>query len=177
MMPFGKSPKGRSCKQLAEDLVLYYYGELEAGDRPRVEAHVERCVSCRGFLDDLRRLLPAMAKSDPLPESFWDDYYREMVAKLSAYQERRSWWKEFLAPMRSWAIPAFGTAMAVVLGLGLTLTSLKWNKARQPEPIPQEILSDANKLEFFKSMDLVEAWIQLEQQDGSRLESGQSRNL
>ena len=40
---------------------LYFYGELAAGDRLEVEAHVARCTQCRGALEDLRTIAAALA--------------------------------------------------------------------------------------------------------------------
>jgi hypothetical protein len=34
--------------------------------------------------------------------------------------------------------------------------------------IPQEVIADSNQLEFFKSMDMLEALDHLEQQDGTK---------
>lgn len=156
-----------ACKEFEEDLVLHYYGELSLAERERVEGHVLTCSLCRAFADDLGRLLPQMAKSDELPERFWDNYYREMIAKLTAQRERTHWWQELFAPIRLWAVPAFGAATVVVFALTLTLGKVGWNPLSESRqgPIPQEILSDEDKVEFFKSMELVESLSVLEALD------------
>ena len=108
-----------ACKDFEEDLVLYYYGDGSAAERSRVEGHLQGCSSCQEFLDDLRKLLPKMAKPSELPPMFWDNYYNEMVQKLAVYEERHAWWKSWFAPMRGWMLPAFGTAAVAALAIGL----------------------------------------------------------
>jgi Putative zinc-finger len=166
-----------ACTDFEEDLVLHYYGDGSESERNRVEAHLEKCAPCRAFLEDLRRLLPQMAKPNELPQSFWDNYYRETLAKLAAAEERKFRWRNLFVPMRAWMLPAFGTAAVAVLAVALVFTKGHWDfSLKQPrESIPQEILVDTNQLEFFKSMDMLEALSKLETLDGTKLETVHSR--
>ena len=161
------TPLKGACKQYEEDLVLHYYGENAESERIRVERHLAECDSCRHFLADLRRLLPQIARTEELPPSFWDSYYRETVAKLAEHDERKSWWRSLFAPTRSWMVPAFGTVTAAVLVIGLLFGQDNLGLFVEPraERIPQEVLADENQLEFFKSMDMLEALGRLESQD------------
>jgi Putative zinc-finger len=166
-----------ACSDFEEDLVLHYYGDGSEAERNRVEAHLQTCVACRAFLEDLRKLLPQMAKPNDLPQSFWDSYYRETVEKLAALEERKFWWRNLFAPMRAWMLlPAFGTAGVAVLAVALIFGKGHWNFSwKQPgESIPQEILVDTNQLEFFKSMDMLEALSKLETLDGTQLKTENS---
>ena len=159
-----------ACRDFEEDLVLYYYGDDSEAERGRVEVHIRTCVRCQRFLDDLRRLLPQMAQPESLPQSFWDGYYRETVAKIAAQRDRSSWWRNFLAPMRAWALPVLATASVAVLAVGLLIGKGGWNpQAVRPRAnIPQEILTDASQLEFFNSMDMIESLPALEALDGGK---------
>lgn len=152
------------CKALEEDLVLYYYGELDGSDTARIEHHVSDCAGCRHFLGDLQRLLPQMAIPQDLPQSFWDDYYRETVAKLASHREQRDGWRNLFAPMRMWLIPAFGTAAvaAVAFSMILGTPDLDFLRGQAQERIPQEIVIDSDQLEFFKTMDMLESLSALE---------------
>ena len=85
-----------ACKDFEEDLVLYYYGDGSENERIRVQGHLQTCSSCREFLEDLRKLLPQMAKPSELPPAFWDNYYDEMVQKLAVHEERQAWWKNLV---------------------------------------------------------------------------------
>jgi predicted anti-sigma-YlaC factor YlaD len=167
-----------ACKDFEEDLVLYYYGDNSEAERSRVESHLEGCLPCRAFLDDLRKLLPTMAKPSELPPTFWDNYYKETVEKIAAQEQRRDWWRNLLAPMRGWMLPAFGTAVVAVLAIALVVGKGNWNlPVSQPrEKIPQEVLADTNQLEFFKSMDMLESLSKLEGLDGTKLEAGNSHS-
>ena len=126
------------------------------------------------FVEDLRKLLPQMAKPNELPQSFWDSYYHEMVEKLAVQQERNSWWKNLFAPMRAWMLPAFGTAAVAALAIGLVIDKgqlASFQRATR-EKIPQEILADTNQLEFFRSMDMIETLSSLESPDGTKVQPG-----
>ena len=159
-----------ACWEFEEDLVLYYYGDGSERERSRVEVHVQSCARCGRFLDDLRRVLPQMAQPESLPQSFWDGYYRETVAKLAAQRERSSWWRNLLTPMRAWAVPVFATAAVAVLAIALVVGKGAWNfqSAGSRANIPQEVLTDAGQLEFFNSMDIIESLSVLEALDGGK---------
>jgi hypothetical protein len=172
-------PLQSACKSFEEDLVLYYYGETDEVEQRRVQQHLSQCVSCQGFLDDLRRWLPQIAKSEPMTPAFWDDYYRETVAKLTRQEERKHWWRALFAPRPMWMVPAFGTVGVAVLVVGLlfgkgNLTSFI---QRPAERIPQEILADENQLQFFESMDLLESLGKLEKQDDPNTDSTNSQSI
>ena len=162
-----------ACRDFEEDLVLYYYGDGSEAERGRVEVHTRTCGRCHRFLEDLRRLLPQMAQPESLPQSFWDGYYRETIAKIAAQRERSSWWRNLLTPMRAWAVPVFASAAVAVLAVALLIDKGGWNAQSLGlrGNIPQEILTDASQLEFFNSMDVIESLPALEELDGGKTES------
>jgi hypothetical protein len=168
-----------ACAEFEADLVLYYYGDGSEVERHRVEGHLTGCARCGRFLDDLRGLLPQMATKAELPPSFWNDYYREMVQKLDDVRERKSWWRNLMPAFSGWAVPAFGTAIVVVFAVAMMFGKGDWNlrsNPNQPEIIPQEILLDSSRLEFFKSLDMLESLSALENMDGARAE-GEVRSI
>ena len=169
-----------ACGEFEADLVMYYYGEASEVERRRVESHLEGCGRCARFLDDLRGLLPQMSKKVDLPQSFWDDYYREMVHKLHQEQERKSWWRNLMPGFGGWLVPAFGTAMVLVLAVALLFGKGEWGSSQnqaQQEVIPQEILYDSSRLEFFKSLDMLESLSTLENMDGAGVEAGDAHTV
>jgi hypothetical protein len=156
------------CKSLEEDLVLYYYQELSEADKRRLEDHLGLCTGCRKFSADLNRLLPQMKNVDELPQSFWDNYHREMVQKLTTQEDSRHWLRNRFAPLQFWVLPAFGTAAVAALALGLVFTKTGTNfVTKKSPPLPVEIIADTNQLEFFKSMDLLESLDNLEGNDSN----------
>jgi hypothetical protein len=108
-----------------------------------------------------------MAQTETRPQAFWDNYYRETLAKLAEQQERKQWWRDLLRPVKMWAVPAFGTAAIAILAIGLVIGKGKLSFVRDSAPpnIPQEILVDADQLEFFKSLDMLESLSALEDQE------------
>lgn len=163
----------RMCKESEEDLVLYYYGEIADEEKRRLEQHLGHCLGCGRFIEDLHRLLPRMALPEELPQSFWDDYYRETVAKLRDQREQKFYWRELFAPMRTWMIPAFGTAVIAALALGAVLSkgNLSSLYNQPPERIPTEIVTDTEQLEFFRSLDMLEALSALEGMESSKADA------
>jgi hypothetical protein len=161
-----------ACKNFEEDLVLYYYGETSDAEGRRIERHLSDCQSCGRFVGDLRRLLPQMAPSEEISQSFWDSYYRETLAKLAQQEERKYWWRNLLAPMKVWMLPAFGTVAVAALAIGLVLgkgDSQRFSE-RPSDTIPQEILADANQLEFFESLDMFVWLSKIKEQDEQKAE-------
>ena len=167
-----------ACRDFEEDLVLYYYGEGSEPERHRIESHFKGCARCSRFLGDLRKLLPQMAQSNEMPESFWNDYHREMVDKLAVQRARSAWWKNLFAPVRVWMIPAFGTVAMAALAIGLAIDKGSWtfHSTGTQQSIPKEVLTDNRQLDFFNSMDMLESLRVLEALDGTKPESGGSQN-
>jgi len=118
-------------------------------------------------------LLPQMARTEELPQSFWDNYYRETVAKLAQQDERKHWWRALIPSIKIWMVPAFGTVAMAVLVIGLLFGkgNLSSFTVRPTEKIPHEILADENQLQFFESMDLLESLGKLEAQDEQKPEA------
>lgn len=169
-----------ACGEFEADLVLYYYGEGLETERRRVKSHLETCQRCGRFLDDLRGLLPQMSKTNELPQTFWDDYHREMIHKLDQERERMPWWRSLIPSFSGWAVPALGTAAVGVLAVVLVFGKGDWSLNSSPEPqesIPQEILVDTGRLEFFNSLDLLESLAALENMEGSRMEFDEVQSL
>jgi len=144
----------------------------------RVERHLSECMTCRRFVDDLRGLLPQLAKSQDLPQTFWDSYYRETVAKLRERDERNNWWRNLIAPMKTWLVPTFGTAAVAVLVLGLFYGKISVPSFTDGSSakLPSEIIADTNQLEFFRSLDMLESLSQIEVPDGGGMKPKSDRS-
>ena len=176
-METGVGPLEGACKGYEEDLVLYYYAETGASARATIEQHLAQCLPCRKFVDDLARVLPQMAPKPEMPQVFWDNYYREIVAKLDEQSARQNWWRRWFAPMNGWLVPAFGTVVIAVFAIALILEKGDFKSMTETAPvnIPAEVLVDSNQLEFFKSLDILESLSTLEEQDGAKPERNTSQ--
>src|SRR5262245_10902928 len=157
-----------ACKQFEEDLVLYYYGELGGSERMTVEGHVQSCQSCRLYLKELESILPLTVKPDEPPPAFWDDYSREMRRKLAEAGERKSWWQSSALFLQPWAIPVSATAIVAVLAMTLTFGKGFWSSKDSPQNDEafMEILPTTENLEFFKTMEVLDAMDLLENMGG-----------
>jgi hypothetical protein len=157
------------CRQFEEDLVLYYYGEMDSGERTIVKDHVQSCAPCRLYLKELESILPLTLKPDDPPQAFWDNYSREMRGKLAAIREGKSWWRNWASFFRPWAIPVSATAAVALLALALSLGKGFWASREVPQEDEafMEILPAAENLEFFKTMDVLDAMDFLENMGAS----------
>lgn len=156
--------KTTACKPFEEDLVLYYYGELGGNERTAVEDHLAACQPCRLYLKELETILPLAVEPDAPPQSFWDDYSREMRRKLAEASERRSWWRRVTLFSGPWAIPASATALVALLALTLTFGKGFWTSKEVPrdDEAFMEILPMAENLEFFETMEVLDTMDLLE---------------
>ncbi len=155
-----KSSVKAACKDLEQDLVLYYYAESTGKDHKRIEAHLMDCVSCREFLQELRTVLSSTSKPDDPPQSFWDSYSKEMSRKLAGAGERASWRDLLSSFFHPWPVRALAAALVIVFVVALTLRERIWHP-QQPTVSKQEawmrIQPVADNLEFFKTMDLLDS--------------------
>jgi len=163
MVEHYKSP-AVACKPFEEDLVLYYYSELDGAGRKTVEAHVQNCEPCESYLKEMGSILPLTVKPDDPPQTFWEDYSREMRRKLAQASERKSWRQSLNPFLRPWTIPIYATAAVAVLALALTFGKGFWGAKDVPQDDAafMEIMPAADNLEFFKTMEVLDAMDMLE---------------
>ncbi len=93
-------------------------GELSEKRKKILEMHLERCVSCRSYGEDLERISEETEKVK-LPEvssSYWEDFTHRLKAKISSIPEEERKGKELLLRWR-WALAAALSIFVVALGL------------------------------------------------------------
>ena len=73
------------CDELVELVTAYVEGTLPAGDRERLEQHLEECKWCVDYVDQHREVIAALGRLDerPADERAWQGL-------LAALRERRS---------------------------------------------------------------------------------------
>jgi hypothetical protein len=105
----------------------YFYGELEAAGRARLERHLQRCAACRQHLDDLRSIRAALASRghvDAPPAGDWSGFSRRLEAALATTA----------APQRSRRILPW---LAIAATLTIAASGALWtSRARQDPPLP-----------------------------------------
>jgi len=147
----------KPCTELEADLVLLHYGDLEDSEREKLQAHVAGCAGCADYLKELTTLLPLMVANDAPPREFWMNYNRELRHKIDAAGESKSWWQSLTAIFKPGYLPAFATAVVVVLALTFTLGRGLWSgKNGAPDEEFTEALPVAENLEFFRVMDVLD---------------------
>ena len=65
------------------DVELYFYDELDAGERREVEAHLTSCAACRDALDEMKTIRVALAAREAVvspPGGDWARLMSRMVA-------------------------------------------------------------------------------------------------
>lgn len=151
-------PTLKACRNLEEDLVLYYYGELSASDRRNCEAHLKDCDACRASLAEISKLLPITTAHDEPPPTFWNDYSREMRRKLDAVAERETWWRRIVSLLSPLPVPALATGAVLLVALTLTLGKGLWQSSNSApdDPALMEVLPIAEQLDFFSDMELLD---------------------
>jgi hypothetical protein len=89
-----------------DDLVLHYYGDLDAGEEARAAEHLAGCPACHGSYTRLQRVLAAV-DTTPAPE-MRDGFERTVWARLEPQLGRRTGWLTWLdaAPGRLLAAAA-----------------------------------------------------------------------
>lgn len=159
-----RNAKPTACKEFEQDLVLYYYGDLSVRERAAIESHLADCQGCALSLQALGSLLPRTVKADEPPPDFWDNYSREMRHKLAELGERKSWWRRWSFSFQPWSLPALATTAVIALALTFTLGKTLW----APKDVPiddeafMEVLPMTENLEFFRTMEVLDAMDLLE---------------
>ena len=152
------------CREYEQNLVLHYYGELGGVDLDRMENHLATCGACRQALESLGSLLPLTVAEDQPPQSFWDDYSRELRGKIDQVEEKVSWWDRVFSLLRPWPIPAAATAIVILLALTLTFNRSQ-RRSEPVKPSSEEIIQIfrmTDDAEFFKNLDLLDSMDMLE---------------
>jgi len=104
----------KACKNYEDLLPLYASGDLSSTDHNKVSEHLEECQECRDYQLSLSAITAVM-EQDNVEMS--PSYGAELVVALNRRLDRRSTWQKRLL----WTIPAFATAMAVVVIITISL--------------------------------------------------------
>lgn len=163
-----------SCDDIRDRLVDLIEGELAAGERRRVEAHLARCPDCSREVRALRETLAQLqsAPEPEVPEGFLDGFSAAVQRRIAAERPPRPGHRQRLASwLGDWSslrpLPAISVAAA--LGLLLAFGLVRAPRAPQTFSVPEvvavgwETLSIAQHLEVLEHFDLLEDLELLEQ--------------
>jgi anti-sigma factor RsiW len=145
--------KNTGCRE--QDLVTYYYGELDPSARAHLEAHLEGCSACRENLAGIRCLLDGITREEPeLTPVDLDRFAARVAGRATARRSRR--------------VPVWGGAIAaaaVVVGIIL----VRWPDS-VPEIPPAPAASEIkilSELELLQDLDLLENLELLQELEGT----------
>lgn len=131
----------RTCRYREEDLLLFYYGELDPTTRSCVEEHLESCPDCRDLLQHLTCFL------DNIPRP-------ELDISPSEIDRFTAWVAERAGAGRPWrpTFPVWGGALAAAAVLIVTLM------AERPQPLPPAGTGSTQlaELEILQSLELLQ---------------------
>jgi len=154
-------PAVTACAELEADLVLLHFGDVDGGERARLQNHAANCTGCSTYLRELTTLIPATLKTDMPPQEFWTAYSRELRHKIDTAVESKPWWQSVAAMFQPRYLPAFAAAAIVALTLTFTLGRGLWpgNEGANDGAFDKEFtetLPVAENLEFFRAMDVLD---------------------
>ncbi|HCL00138.1 MAG TPA: hypothetical protein DHW42_08565 [Candidatus Marinimicrobia bacterium] len=124
----------KACKDYEDLLPLYASGDLSSTDYENVCEHLKECKECRDYQISLAAIT-AVIEQDSVEIS--PSYGAELVVALNRRLDRRSAWQKRLL----WVVPAFATAMAVVV---ITIISLI-----KTEPANNQWIADLNQEYYY----------------------------
>ena len=80
--------RGTDCGTAAEWIHLYLDNELDAGRQQELQAHLDKCPTCRSSFEELRLLLAAQnrveATFDAPPAGYFEEFPQRLMARIAA---------------------------------------------------------------------------------------------
>jgi len=139
---------------------------LPAFDRGLVDAHLERCHTCRAFaseLDATLAALPALARLDPGPgfaERVWARTSRRPAAARWADWARALWAGWLARPRFAWEA-AYVATVCWVLAFGGPITAWEWSRSTvatiAERPLPEKMVEWRSRMPRFDTARVAEA--------------------
>lgn len=136
------------CKFNEEDLILYYYDELESSVKKQIQSHLEKCGKCVLTLEKLRATLNRIELTEPgLSEVKWDNYRKRIYEKIEGESLRK---KPFFFT------PRFAQTVAVAALLLVTVFGgLKFYEKRQSDKFIMENYELMMDLELIEDLEIL----------------------
>ncbi len=125
------------CADIQEWLSAYLDGEIDAGRREEIAAHLDGCAACRHALAELQRV-HACLPGWPVPEVA-PDLGARLSARLAARPVKPAWsWRGLLRPGLAWAGAAAAGAALVCAGIVMHRPITSPARVTQAIPLPIE---------------------------------------
>ena len=133
-----------------ELLVDHLRGDLDAGERARVEAHLADCAACRAARASYARLVGALARTEPpAPPIHWGAYRAELRERL----ERRGAGRA----ARGWLGRPVPALVAAALVAALVVAGMPGLRAPgAPDPLALDSTILASRLDMIARLNVVQ---------------------
>jgi len=133
-----------------ELLIDHLRGDLDAGERARVEAHLADCAACRAARASYARLVGALARTEPpAPPIHWGAYRAELRERL----ERRGAGRA----ARGWLGRPVPALVAAALVAALVVAGMPGLRAPgAPDPLALDSTILASRLDMIARLDVVQ---------------------
>ncbi len=120
-----------NCKDARQAVVLDHYGELDAEDRKRLEAHLLECAACAADREETRRVLALISERGAaiVPRMDAERSWRLVRAGIRGAAPRRSFAS---APWLRWGLAGAGIALVLIAGILIGRFGLKTGTTPAP---------------------------------------------
>ncbi len=126
------------CKEARQAIVLDHYGELGAGEKERLEEHLQSCSACAADRAETQKILDLVSAERPATVPAFDRE-RAWQAIRSELNGRARPRRPFFSPGRTWAWAGVGIAAVLILGIAIGRFWLKTT----PAPIAADAAASA----------------------------------
>ena len=133
-----------------ELLIDHLRGDLDAGERARVEAHLADCAACRAARASYARLVGALARTEPpAPPIHWGAYRAELRERLDRRGAGRA--------ARGWLGRPVPALVAAALVAALVVAGMPGLRAPgAPDPLALDSTILASRLDMIARLDVVQ---------------------
>ena len=87
--PREPAPDDLACIELVDSLTEYLDGELDEGQRERIEEHLELCDGCRAALDQFQTVIRLVGRLTPADVASIDALTRDRLMRMLHVARRR----------------------------------------------------------------------------------------
>jgi len=162
----GREAAVTDCENIRVQLVAHHEGELEAGERRLVEAHLSACPDCARDAGLIREVL-ARVEALPVPEppvGSWQAFEAAVRRRIAGEAPHRpGLWGRLTSVLQGLFLLRPVPALAAATALGLLLAVGLVRTQRSPREVPpaevlvlNEDLAIGQDLEVLESLDFLE---------------------
>ena len=145
------------CKYTKNDMILYYYDEIDPSEGRALEEHIEQCKQCSALWRTTEAMMKTMNIDEPvMSETFWNNYRATVNALID--DKRQGSVPRSYRPGRLQTV-----AVLVVIIMVAVLGGVRFYTDRQEEAFIQEHFDLITNIDFFENFELLEHLEDLEE--------------